>query len=158
MGAMRTFEEWQAAAQAEWRIAVESVKALAAHEEPVPVSLAIEPLNRFENFLINNVEQGLRFAREVGSRAVRLNLDTFHMNIEEPDLVVAIHSAGSVVANVHIFDSSNGKVGSGHIDFGVIIRALEDIGYTDALTLEPTPPYPNGFLTARAVSFLSLRE
>ena len=76
---------WKEAVARGWDYAVESVKAAAVYAEERGVLVAIEPINRYESFLVNNVDQGLRFVREVGSAVVKLHLDTFHMNIEDRD-------------------------------------------------------------------------
>jgi D-psicose/D-tagatose/L-ribulose 3-epimerase len=149
---------WRVAYDHEWHNAVEAVQVAAAYAEEKRVLLAIEPINRYESFMVNSTEQGLRFVHEVGSPAVKLHLDTFHMNIEDPDPAEAVRKAGASLVNMHIADSTRGPVGSGHTDFKAIVRALKEIGYAGALTLEPIPPHPNGFIAARAQEFLPLRD
>jgi len=65
------------------------------------VRLAIEPLNRFETSLFNTVRQTLELIEMVNDSALGLLLDTFHMNIEEADMVAAFRDAGSALAHVH---------------------------------------------------------
>lgn len=158
VGQFDTEEAWVEAAKREWAYAVESVKAAALYAEEKGIALAIEPINRYETFLINNVNQALRFISEVGSEAVKLHLDTFHMNIEEPDPSEAIRKAGNLLVNVHIADSNREAVGHGHIDFKSIMRALKDIGYQRALTLEPLPPVPDPYIAARLKRYQPLRD
>ena len=57
------------------------------------VRLAIEPLNRFETYFINRVDQAIAMAEEVGPNC-GVCLDTFHLNIEETNLMEAIRLAG----------------------------------------------------------------
>ncbi len=158
VGYFESEEEWVAAAEREWNYALESVKTAAAYAEEKGMLLAIEPINRYETFLVNNVDQGLRFISEVGSKAVRLHLDTFHMNIEEPDPAEAIRKGGNLLVNLHIADSNREAVGRGHIDFNSIMRALKDIRYQGALTLEPLPPVPDPYIAARLKRYLPLRD
>jgi len=158
VGHFESEEEWLAAAEREWDYAVESVKTAAAYAEQEGILLAVEPINRYETFLINNVDQALRFVSEVGSRTVKLHLDTFHMNIEEKDPAEAIRRAGELLVNVHIADSNRQAVGYGHTDFEAIMTALGEIGYERALALEPLPPVPDPYIAARLRRYEHLRD
>jgi D-psicose/D-tagatose/L-ribulose 3-epimerase len=66
VGDFKGEEEWVAAADREWNYAVESVKSAATYAAQKGILLAVEPINRYETFLVNNVDQGLRFVSEVG--------------------------------------------------------------------------------------------
>ncbi len=129
----------------EWRWAVEAVREAASGCEGREVRLAIEPINRYETYLINTVERALQFARQVDHPAVAVMLDTFHANIEDPDVADAARRAGSTLAHVHVADSNRQGVGRGHIDFPRLLRALVEIGYDGALALEPLPPLANPY-------------
>ncbi len=83
-------DEWAQAVKIEWQYAIDSVSRAAPQAEATGVLLAIEPINRYETFLVNTAEEGLRFISETGSDMVKLHLDSFHMNIEESDLAEAI--------------------------------------------------------------------
>ena len=86
--------------------------------------------------MLNTVDDALRFARDVGSTSVRVHLDCFHMNIEEPDLPLAFRKAGNLLINIHIADSNRQAVGKGHIDFKDVVRVVKEIDYPYYLTLE----------------------
>jgi len=158
LGEVTTEEEWVAAAEKEWNHAVESVKTAAAYAEQKGILLAVEPINRYESFLVNNVDQGLRFVSDVGSSAVKLHLDSFHMNIEEQNPAEAIRKAGELLINMHISDSNRQAVGYGHTDFRALLKALKDINYQGPLTLEPVPPHPNPLLAVDMERYLPLRD
>ncbi|HHY46643.1 MAG TPA: sugar phosphate isomerase/epimerase [Firmicutes bacterium] len=140
---------WEAAFRREWDHAVESVREAARFAEDSGVLLAIEPINRYETYLVNTAEQGMRFISEVGSGAVKLHLDTFHMNIEESDPIAAVRAAGDLLVNVHIADSNRQAVGRGHFDFVGLMKALKEIGYDRALALEPLPPVPDPYVAMK---------
>lgn len=142
--------EWDQAAEREWGYAIDSVREAACYAEATGVLLAIEPINRYETFLVNTAEQGQRFISEVGSNMVKLHLDTFHMNIEEKNLAEAIRRSEGLLVNLHVADSNRQAVGRGHIDFGAIIEALYDIDYQGAVVLEPLLPVANPY---KAISF-----
>ena len=101
------------------------------------VLLAVEPLNRFETDIACTTRQGLAIVEEVGSPAVGLMLDTFHMNMEEFDLPAAIRRTGSRLVHFQANENNRGFVGSGHIDWPSIARALHDVVYKGPIVLEP---------------------
>jgi D-psicose/D-tagatose/L-ribulose 3-epimerase len=63
-------------------------------------------------------------------------LDTYHMNIEEDDLVAPVRDVGERLGYVHIGENHRGYLGSGHIDFAAFFGALVDIDYRGPLTFE----------------------
>lgn len=158
VGVADTEDAWREAIATEWAHAVSSVQEAASYAEEQGVTLAVEPINRYETFLVRNVDEGLRFVREVDSPAVKLHLDAFHMHIEERDPAEAIRKAGDLLVNMHISDSNRETVGRGHTDFQAMMRALKEIEYQGALVLEPIPPDPNPFLAVRSKTYLPLRD
>lgn len=152
-------EEWIEAKKRAWLHAVLSVREAAKYAESKEILLAIEPINRYETFLVNTAEDGLRFIAEVNSPAVKIHLDVFHMNIEEADPEGAIRRCGEkLLINLHISDSNRMAVGDGHVNFRAIMYALKEIRYEWALTLEPLPPVPNPYVAARLKRYEALRD
>lgn len=101
------------------------------------VRLAIEPLNRFETDIANTTDHALVLAQAVGSASVGVMLDTFHMNMEDPSIPEAIHRAGEKLFHFQANENHRGFVGSGHVDWPEVARALVSIGYGGPITLEP---------------------
>lgn len=101
------------------------------------VKLAIEPLNRFETDIANTTRHALALAEEVDSPSVGVMLDTFHMNMEDPSIPDAIRRAGSRIFHFQANENNRGFVGSGHIDWGEVCRALAAVDYRGPITLEP---------------------
>lgn len=130
----------------DWKNSVKAVQEVAKYAEKKDILLAIEPINRYETYLVNSVQDALGYAREVNSSHVKVMADTFHMNIEERDIPEAIRIAGNNLINVHIADSNRCSVGRGHINFKALIKALKGINYKYALTLEPLPPVSDPYL------------
>jgi len=100
--------------------------------------LAVEPGNRYETDFIHTVAEGLELLDAVGLPSVRLMVDTFHMNIEEPSIPGAIRQAAPYLAHVHFADSNRRAPGWGHLDFQAVAAALREIGYNRAIGLEMT--------------------
>ncbi len=120
----------------QWALVVKNLKALAKHAEARGRRICIEPLNRFETDFLNTCDQGLKLLREVGSKALRLHLDTFHMNIEEKQQAAAIVKAGKLLGHFHACGSDRGTPGSDHIDWPSIAKALKKIGYQGDVVIE----------------------
>jgi len=129
----------------EWKLAIKSLRELGGYAADRNILIAVEPINRYETFLLNNAEQGLRFIDEVNVDSVKLMLDCFHMNIEERDPATSIRRVGDKLIHLHVADSNRQAPGRGHIDFRSILKALREIGYDRYLALEPLPPIPNPY-------------
>lgn len=123
----------------EWGWAVEGFKELSYFAGEHGVRIGIEPLNRFETNFINRADQGLALANEVGN-GVGVTLDTFHLNIEEADMLASIRNAGSQLVDFHVADNNRMPPGRGDIDFKAVIETLRSIGYDGAVTSEFVMP------------------
>ena len=103
------------------------------------VRLALEPINRFETTLINNVVEGLQLVDEVGMNNFGLLLDTFHMNIEEPQIEESMGICGSRIFHFHVADSNRWYPGAGHLNFPSILAALKKMKYQGFISGEFLP-------------------
>jgi len=100
------------------------------------VVLAIEPLNRFETSFINLAEQAVELVELIDSPAVKIMLDTFHMNIEEKKLGVAIETAGPHLVHIHANENDRGIPGTGNVPWDDVKTALKKTNYDGALVIE----------------------
>ncbi|HEY65010.1 MAG TPA: sugar phosphate isomerase/epimerase [Caldilineae bacterium] len=121
----------------EWLIA--ALQECCAAAAPMKVRLALEPINRYETTLINNVDQGLELIERVGAENMGLLLDTFHMNIEEPSMEESIRCAGDRIFHFHVADSNRWYPGAGHLDFRSLLEALFETGYDGFISGEFMP-------------------
>lgn len=151
-------ETWWTLVAQEWHHGVESVRQAAEAAKARGIRLAVEPINRYETFLLTTAEQGLRFLREVGSEAVCLHLDTFHMNIEEADPAAAVRRVAQHLSSLHISDSHRGPAGDGHTDFRSLLRSLRDIEFRGWLILEPLPQVPDLGVAIGSSRCVALRD
>jgi len=115
----------------------EGLHAAAEHAEGSDIRLAVEPLNRFETDFCNTAQQALALCTLVDHPSVGIMLDTFHMNMEEDDLPQAIRLAGPLLIHFQANENHRGFLGTGHIAWPPICRALAEIDYHGAITLEP---------------------
>ena len=122
--------------------AVEAIHAYADAATASGVQVVLEPINRYETDFVQTAEEGLMLIDEIGSPALSLLLDCFHMNLEERDLAATVRSVGDRLGYVHLADSNRRAPGQGHIGFGEIFEALDDVGYAGPLVAEILPlPY-----------------
>lgn len=151
-------QAWNAGYRSEWGYAIDSVRRAATYAAARGIAVGLEPINRYETYLVNSLGQALTFIDEVGADNLKLHLDTFHMGIEEPSLAEAVQRAGALLVNLHVSDSNREAPGRGHTDFLGLLQALREINYQGALTLEPVPPGSNPLLTTQMSANMRLRD
>lgn len=120
----------------QWKTVVKHLKTLGKYAEKRGLTIAIEPLNRFETDFINTVDQVLALIADVGSPAMGVHLDTFHMNIEEKNLGKAIRKAGKQLKHFHACGSDRGTPGGDHTDWAGITAALKAVRYNGDVVIE----------------------
>lgn len=119
------------------RANVVSVLAELASEASVRgMTLGLEVCNRYETNVVNTAAEALRLADDIGADNVSIHLDTYHMNIEEDDLVRPVHLVGDRLGYVHVGENHRGYLGSGHLDFTSFFHALADVAYDGPITFE----------------------
>jgi D-psicose/D-tagatose/L-ribulose 3-epimerase len=126
--------------KAQWKLVVKHLKTLCRYAEKKKKIIALEPLNRFETDFINTCDQAIQMVKDVGSPALAIHLDTFHMNIEEKDQGAAILRAGKMLGHLHACGSDRGTPGSDHINWKGIAAALKRTGYKRDVSIESFTP------------------
>ncbi|MGC9996454.1 MAG: sugar phosphate isomerase/epimerase family protein [Terriglobia bacterium] len=127
-GRRRTAEEWK------W--AVEGLQVVARHAETRQVTICLEPLNRFETYFLNTLEDAASLVHDVGASNVKIHFDTFHSNIEEKHPAEALRSIAKELGHVHISENDRGIPGSGHVDWQGVLKVLKAIRYQGWMTIE----------------------
>jgi sugar phosphate isomerase/epimerase len=118
------------------------------------VRMALEPLNRYETDLIHTVQEGLELIHQIGSPSLGLLLDTFHMNIEEPDIEDSIHQSGEHIFHFHVADTNRWYPGGGHLDFRTILHTLMSTGYQGWISGEFMPVPDADTAAKQSITFL----
>ena len=139
----------------EWKWAVDGLREIHGHAEKLGITLALEPLNRFETNFLNRHDQALVLAEAVAPN-VGVCLDAFHINIEEADLHKAILKTGKKLYDFHVADNNRMGCGQGDYDWVKLVGTLKKAGYKGGLTVEfvapldrtPANPYPEALATA----------
>ena len=120
----------------QWATVVENLKQLCQYAAKRGKQVCLEPLNRFETDFINTCEQALKMVKAVGSPALKVHLDTFHMNIEQKNQAAAIRKAGKLLGHFHACGSDRGTPGGDHIDWPSIVKALKKVRYKGDVVIE----------------------
>ena len=118
------------------------------------VTLALEPLNRYETNFINTLDEGINFIKKNRFENVKILADTFHMNIEEVCITEAVIAAGDYLAHVHFADSNRCAPGDGHLDFRGIVDALTKMKYKGFIAMEILPKPDPVTAANRALNYL----
>jgi sugar phosphate isomerase/epimerase len=138
----------------EWKWLVDGTKEIYEHSEKLGIRVGVEPLNRFESYLITRAEQALALCDAVGPN-LGVTLDAFHINIEESNLFDAIRLVGDKLVDFHVADNNRMPAGYGDYNWAQVIEVLTSINYKGALTAEfvapvdrtPANKYPNALET-----------
>jgi D-psicose/D-tagatose/L-ribulose 3-epimerase len=129
----------------EWGWSVAAMQEAGREAARCGIRICVEPLNRYEAYLVTDAAEALAYVRAVGSPWVGMTLDCFHANLEEADIAGAIRAAGSRLWHLHVADTNRRGLGHGHLDLVPIGGALDAIGYPGAVVLEVMPPGPDPF-------------
>lgn len=129
----------------DWKWSIDSVQKLTKKAEEMDITLVIEPLNRYESCLVNTGAQGANFVEEINHPKVKMLLDSYHMNIEDPDLESPFLIAGNKLHILHVADSNRRAIGRGHIDFAPFISGIKKADFDGYVVVESMAPGPNPF-------------
>src|SRR5215471_3471367 len=121
---------------AEWRHVVESYRELGPSLAANGVTIAIEPLNRFETHFLNTAADAARLCDEIGHPNVGVLFDTFHANIEEKDVAAGVRTVARHLKHVHVSENDRGIPGTGHVPWTAVFGALREIGYDGWVSIE----------------------
>ena len=131
-GTARTDEEW------EW--SVRNFREAAVYSKDRGITLAVEPLNRFETHFLNTAADTVQFCKDVGEPNVKVHLDTYHMIREEKSFYKAIRDTGDYLGHLHACENDRGTPGTGLVQWDEVYRALNDIDYQGWIVIESFVP------------------
>lgn len=100
------------------------------------VTIALEPVNRYETYLLNTAAQAQAVVDAIGEPHVGLLLDTYHMNIEERGIAATVRRHARSLQHLHLNESDRGMLGGGNIDWPGLFAALQEIGYAGIGSIE----------------------
>lgn len=122
--------------EAEWEMAAEGLREVAELAASLGVRVGLEPVNRYETYLLNTAEQAMRLIAMIGMDNVGVHLDTYHMNIEEKRFSDAVRTAGDRLMHIHLCENDRGIPGTGLVNWDDLFQALGEIHYQGYAALE----------------------
>jgi D-psicose/D-tagatose/L-ribulose 3-epimerase len=120
----------------EWNWAIETFQQLGDTLTAHQVTLSIEPVNRSETFFLRTAAEARLFCDAIDHPRIGVTVDTFHANIEEKNLPLAVSSLGPRLKHIHASENDRGVPGSGHVDFPGIVNSLRQMNYDGYLIIE----------------------
>jgi sugar phosphate isomerase/epimerase len=117
-------------------VLLEALAVLGAYAAELEVEIYLEPLNRYEDHMINTVGAASELIDAVGLSSVKVVPDTYHMNIEEADPAGAMLTAGPRIGHFQVSDSNRLEPGAGHIDWALVGATVKALEYTGPIAVE----------------------
>jgi sugar phosphate isomerase/epimerase len=136
------------------QVLVDAFGALAEHAAHEGVTIALEPLNRYEDHMVNTLQRATELVRLVGMDSFGVAADTYHMNIEEVDSPASLIDAADHLVHVQLSDSNRLEPGAGHIDWSALLATLDAIGFERPLAYECRLSAPAEQALPRSTAFL----
>lgn len=106
-----------------------SLKELDAVAEENGIYLYLEPLNRYQDHMLNTLQDAMDIIEMGQFKMVKITADFYHMAIEEDDISESLMKFRDAVGHVHIAENHRYQPGTGSIDWKRHIQTLKDIGY-----------------------------
>lgn len=134
--------------------ALENVRFAAELAAPQGAAILIEAVNTLENgpYLLASTAEAVTFVEAVGRDNVELLYDAYHMQRMEGNLFETIERHLEAIGHIQIADvPGRHQPGTGEIDFGFLLPAIEGLGYDGWVGLEYRPADGN---TAASLAWL----
>lgn len=95
----------------------------------IGATIAFEPVQHGEVGFHNTIAEVAQVVRSLGLPGVKMMVDTFHMNIEERDMLEPLSAVGDILAHVHLSETNRDVLGTGHWPTAPFLDRLEQVGY-----------------------------
>ncbi|MEY3774403.1 MAG: hypothetical protein RLZZ129_1183, partial [Verrucomicrobiota bacterium] len=115
---------------------IETFRKVAEHAADAKVTLAVEYLNRFENYFLTTAADTFRWVDAIRHPACGMMWDTFHAHIEEKNSPAALASIARHLVHVHLSENDRGTPGTGQVRWTETFATLNKIRYDRWLVIE----------------------
>lgn len=126
----------------QWGVLVENLHWSLERARGSGVRLTVEVLNGRDTpaYLLTRLADGSALVRRLADQGVRLQFDSYHIALVEPDLLAAWDVAADHVGHVQIADApGRGEPGTGDAPLGALLERIAGSGYAGAVALEYVP-------------------
>ena len=141
-------------------IAVDALGRMADYAKSKNIRLVFEATNHLEmGKFVNTALNHKRMIELTERENIGIQLDWFHVNLEELNPYEAVTDAHPLLWHMHFRDSNSLTPGYGKTDFKAVIRAIKKIGYDGYCTIESAPMIPDADTAARdGIDYLKFLE
>ncbi|WP_162986923.1 TIM barrel protein [Sphingomonas paeninsulae] len=118
---------------------IDNLKRVAPLAERAGVIICLEAVNArdYPMLLLSDVADAYAVALAVGSPAVRILLDIFHVQARGGDVIDTLTRCWDMVAAVQVADNpGRAEMGSGELNWVNVLRHIRSLGYTGLIELE----------------------
>jgi hydroxypyruvate isomerase len=119
-----------------------NLRRIAPHAERAGITLLIEPINTRDmpGYVLNRTEQALRVIDNVQVENVALQLDLYHRQIMQGDLLATVEKHIDIIGHVQIAGvPSRHEPDTGEVNYGPIFKRLDNLGYAGWIGCEYVP-------------------
>jgi len=92
-------------------------------------TITLEPVTHEEVGFHNTIAEVADVVRQLDLPGLRMMVDTFHMNIEERDMIAPLAGVADILAHVHLSETNRDVLGEGHWPTIAFLAELKRIGY-----------------------------
>ena len=141
-------------------IAVDALRRMSKYAAKREMLLVFEATNHLEmGAFVNTSANHKRMIEMTGCDNIGIQLDWFHVNMEELSPLEAILDAQPYLWHLHFRDSNSLAPGYGKTDFAAVVRALKRSKYDGYCTIESAPMVPDADTAASVgIEYLKLLE
>jgi sugar phosphate isomerase/epimerase len=107
----------------------EAIREVGEYAAEKRVTIAFEPVNHVEVGFHNTIAEAASLVRSLNLPTVRLMIDTFHMNIEEKNMLAPLPAIRDILAHVHLSETNRDVLGTGHWPTTAFLAELDCMGY-----------------------------
>lgn len=137
---------------------VDCLRRVAEYAERTGARFALEPVNRFEVAYNHTAAEVLPLVDQIGSPALEIMLDTFHINIEESSLTEPFKLTAGRLCHLHVMDNHRGLFGAGHLDMAGMLRAATETGYSGPWVCASFGPQSLAVRAGTVIDYLSRHD
>lgn len=126
----------------QWATLVENLKAAAVVFEQVGLMLLVEPINTFDmpGFFLRTTGEAFQLQDAVGAANFKVQFDVYHAQRMEGNLTSTLRTNIGRIGHIQVADSPDrNQPGTGEINYGYLLRALDRTDYEGEVGLEYRP-------------------
>ena len=121
----------------------QTLSLLAPYAQKAGITCVLEPLNiqvDHKGNLLRTIADAVEVVQAVGSPAVKVLYDLYHMQIESGNLLSVFARNREYIGHIHIADNpGRHEPGTGEINFKNILAGMDELGYGGMIAFELSP-------------------